>query len=108
GGRLVFWAMDLNPDEAIAAGWLKPESTTARVLQRLLLFSMRSASNVVVLDRFMKERVLARGIDPAKVTTIAPWAHDDEVSFDADGRKSFRRLLRCAGKFVVMYSGNHS
>src|SRR3982751_5694764 len=23
GGRFYFWVMDLNPDEAIAAGWLK-------------------------------------------------------------------------------------
>ena len=26
GGRLVFWVMDLNPDEAVAAGWLKEQS----------------------------------------------------------------------------------
>src|ERR1044071_3688627 len=26
GGRLVFWVMDLNPDEAIAAGWLHEDS----------------------------------------------------------------------------------
>src|ERR1039458_8358685 len=24
GGRLVYWIMDMNPDEAIAAGWLDP------------------------------------------------------------------------------------
>ena len=24
GARFVFWMMDLNPDEAIAAGWLSP------------------------------------------------------------------------------------
>src|SRR5262249_17022973 len=32
GGRLVFWVMDLNPDEAIAAAWLKPNSIMARLL----------------------------------------------------------------------------
>src|SRR5579863_4870027 len=32
GGRFVFWVMDLNPDEAVAAGWLRAESRTARIL----------------------------------------------------------------------------
>jgi len=26
GGEFFFWVMDLNPDEAIAAGWLKEGS----------------------------------------------------------------------------------
>ena len=64
GGRLVFWVMDLNPDEAIAAGWLRPESSTARILGKLLQSSMRHAARIVVLDRFMKERVLQKGIAP--------------------------------------------
>src|SRR5687767_1421722 len=36
GGRFFFWVMDLNPDEAIAAGWLKEKSLTAKVLFRFL------------------------------------------------------------------------
>src|SRR6185503_2705054 len=28
GGRFVVWVMDLNPDEALAAGWLRPDSWT--------------------------------------------------------------------------------
>jgi len=107
-GRFVFWVMDLNPDEAIAAGWLMSGSRTERLLETFLRFSLTSATNVVVLDRFMKERVLARGIDPVKVLTIPPWAHDDEVTFDADAREKFRAVHRLANKFVVMYAGNHS
>src|SRR5690349_18513259 len=33
GGRFCFWVMDLNPDEAIAAGWLREESSLARLFQ---------------------------------------------------------------------------
>jgi putative colanic acid biosynthesis glycosyltransferase WcaI len=54
GGRLFFWVMDLNPDEAIAAGWLKEQSLVARVLRSFLRYSMRHAHRVIVLDRFMK------------------------------------------------------
>ena len=42
GGKFFFWVMDLNPDEAIAAGWLKPDSLAARVLSRLLRLDRKS------------------------------------------------------------------
>src|SRR5207244_6913423 len=51
--RFVFWVMDLNPDEAIAAGWLAPDGAAARWLGRMLLFSLRRAGAVVALDRFI-------------------------------------------------------
>ena len=53
GGSFYFWVMDLNPDEAIAAGWLERDSTTTRLLQRMLNYSFRHATHTIVLDRFM-------------------------------------------------------
>ena len=41
GGSFCFWVMDLNPDEAIAAGWLAEGSLVARVLQRMLCYSLK-------------------------------------------------------------------
>ena len=108
GGRLVFWVMDLNPDEAIAAGWLKPDSTTAKVLAKFLLQSMRQAAKIIALDRFMKERILRKGINAEKVEVIPPWSQDDAITFEQEGREAFRRAHGLAGKFVVMYAGNHS
>jgi glycosyltransferase involved in cell wall biosynthesis len=105
---LVFWSMDLNPDEAIAAGWLREKSLTARVLSRMLSHSLRVASVVIALDRFMKARIEAKGIEPEKILVMPPWAHDDHVRFDLVGREEFRRLHGLSNKFVVMYSGNHS
>jgi putative colanic acid biosynthesis glycosyltransferase WcaI len=106
--RLVFWSMDLNPDEAIAAGWLNEGSLAARLLSRMLRYSLHKADAVIVLDRFMKERVLAKQIDDAKIVVIPPWSHDDLVHFDAAGREEFRAHYGLENKFVVMYSGNHS
>ena len=105
---LVFWSMDLNPDEAIAAGWLREKSLTARVLSRMLSHSLQRAGVVVALDRFMKDRIEAKGIEPEKILVVPPWAHDDHVRFDFVGRKEFRKLHGLSNKFVVMYSGNHS
>jgi glycosyltransferase involved in cell wall biosynthesis len=108
GGRFCFWVMDLNPDEAIAAGWLKDNSLTAQLLKRMLNYSLRRAERTIVLDRFMKDRVLKKGIDEDRISVLAPWSHDDSVNYSAEGRAAFRRTHKLDEKFVVMYSGNHS
>ena len=51
--RFVYWVMDFNPDEAVAAGWLRAESLTVRWLERLSRFSLHHAHRIVALDRFM-------------------------------------------------------
>jgi len=106
--NLVFWSMDLNPDEAIAAGWLSEGSFAARVLSAMLLYSLKRAAVIVALDRFMKLRIEAKAVDPGRILVVPPWAHDDHVRFDSIGREEFRKLHGLSNKFVVMYSGNHS
>jgi len=108
GGRFCFWVMDLNPDEAIAAGWLEENSLTASYLKRMLRHSLRRADQTIVLDRFMRERVLSKDIDANRVSIVPPWSHDDSVSYSTEGRRSFRSTHDLENKFVVMYSGNHS
>jgi glycosyltransferase involved in cell wall biosynthesis len=108
GGKFCFWVMDLNPDEAIAAGWLDEKSLTSRLLQRMLRYSFNVATQTIVLDRFMKERVVAKGIAPERIAIVPPWSHDDHVSYSEAGREAFRRQHGLGDKFVVMYSGNHS
>jgi colanic acid biosynthesis glycosyl transferase WcaI len=108
GGRFVFWVMDLNPDEAIAAGWLRKQSAAARILESMLHYSLQHAERIVALDRFMLRRIADKGIPEKKLVIIPPWSHDDAVQYDPDGRQSFRARHGLSGKFVVMYSGNHS
>jgi hypothetical protein len=105
---LVFWSMDLNPDEAIAAGWLQENSLIARLLSRMLSHSLQRADRIVALDRFMKARIEAKGIPAEKVLLVPPWSHDDHVRFDPGGREEFRAIYKLSRRFVVMYSGNHS
>ena len=108
GGKFFSWVMDLNPDEAIAAGWLKEGSLTARVLGRLLRYSLINAEKVIALDHFMKRRIVAKGVAAERVTVLPPWAHDDTVKFDQPGRAAFRKQHNLDESFVVMYAGNHS
>jgi glycosyltransferase involved in cell wall biosynthesis len=106
--RFCYWVMDMNPDEAIAAGWLRADSVMGRILERMSRFSFRRADCIIALDRFMRDRIVAKGIAPEKIALIPPWSHDDEVRFDPVGRERFRKAHGLEGKFVVMYSGNHS
>ncbi len=108
GGKLFFWVMDLNPDEAIAAGWLKADSLSARILSRWLRYSLMNAEQVIALDHFMKRRIMDKGVPEQQVTILPPWAHDDSVKFDRQARAAFREQHDLSESFVVMYAGNHS
>jgi colanic acid biosynthesis glycosyl transferase WcaI len=106
--RFFYWVMDFNPDEAIAAGWLRQGSALARLLDGMSIFSLQRATKVIALDRFMRDRIAAKGIAPGKIAVLPPWSHDDKVHFDREGREQFRKDHDLQGKFMVMYSGNHS
>lgn len=108
GGAVIPWVMDLNPDEAVAAGWLKQGGLVERTLTFIQNWSFRQASRIVALDRFMARRIIDKGVSPAVVRTYAPWSHDQCVRFDVPDREAFRAKHGLTGKFIVMYSGNHS
>ena len=108
GAKFCYWVMDFNPDEAIAAGWLRADSFTGKMLERMSRFSLRRADRIIALDRFMRDRIVAKGIASEKIAVIPPGALDGEAYFDAAGRERFRQAHGLADKFVVMYSGNHS
>ncbi len=105
---VIPWIMDLNPDEAVAAGWLKKGGIMERFLTISQNWSFKQAAKIVVLDRFMAERVIQKNIPPDRVQIIPPWSHDLAIQFDAKGREEFRRAHGLSDKFIVMYSGNHS
>jgi glycosyltransferase involved in cell wall biosynthesis len=108
GGEVVPWIMDLNPDEAVAAGWLKKGGVPERVLSTLQNWSFGHAAQIIALDRFMADRLVAKGVERERIYVSAPWSHDDVVKFDAAAREAFRREHGLSDKRVVMYSGNHS
>lgn len=108
GGRLYFWVMDLNPDEAVAAGWLREASLAAKLLSKMLTSGAKRATKLIALDRFMKERLTKKGIQEERIAVIPPWSHDDYAFYSREGRTAFRNAHGLTDKFVVMYAGNHS
>ncbi len=108
GGAVVPWVMDLNPDEAVAAGWLKAGGFAERTLTFIQNWSFHRASRIIALDRFMAERLKAKGVSGEVIHVDAPWSHDQAIRHDAAARDAFRAEHGLTDKFVVMYSGNHS
>ena len=131
GTRFVFWTMDLYPDVPIAAGIMKRGSIAHRTFDFLDRVCLRRADLVVVLGRCMRERVLAKGVDPSRLAMITPWSDPAEVpnlparhlepAVDAlatlrgsssgaiptiAGPNPFRVEWDIGNRFVIEYSGN--
>ena len=102
----VWWVMDINPDQMVAAGKLAPSSLPVRVFEWLNRFTLRRARDVVVLDRFMADRIRAKRDVGQRMRIIPPWAHEQHLEVIPHADNSFRRDHGLEGKCVVMYSGN--
>jgi len=71
-GRFFYWVMDLNPDEAIAAGWLDQNSPVARLLDWMSRRSLRQSERIIALDKFMRARIEDKGIPADRIALIPP------------------------------------
>ncbi|MEP6573559.1 MAG: glycosyltransferase family 4 protein [Gemmatimonadota bacterium] len=105
--RIIYWVMDLNPDQMVALGLIKPTALPVRLFDALNRAILRRAREVIVLDRFMVERVNAKQDVSSKLTVLPPWPHEDHLDPVEAAENPFRRDHGLEGKFVVMYSGNH-
>lgn len=103
----AYWAMDLNPDQLVALGKLRPESFVTRVLEWANRRMLRGAALIITLDRFMAERI-ARRRPTAPIAIIPPWPHERLLDAGAREGNPFRERHAVRDKIVVMYSGNHT
>ncbi len=107
GVPFVYWVMDMNPDQLIALGKTKPGSLVARTLNSIQRFVLARASHIVVLDRFMAERLCRKRDVAGKMSVFPPWPHEDALEVVRHDENPFRREHGLEGRFVLMYSGNH-
>ncbi len=99
---------DLYPEEAVAAGFLRPGSALHRSWARAARWMIRRFDQVVTVGRDQRDRIVEiRGTERG-VAMIPNWAEIDEVFPDPGARTDFRR---CHGigdeEFVAMFAGNH-
>jgi len=106
--RVIFWAMDLNPDQLVALGVLRPAAWPVRVLDWFNRVLIRRAAAVVACDRHMAERIRRKADPDERLIVIPPWAHDRHLERVAHEENPFRSAHGMIGKRVIMYSGNHA
>lgn len=100
--------MDLNPDQLIAMGKVGPNDLITKVLEFANKIILDESSLIVALDRFMGDRLRARADVKSKMQIMPPWPHEEHLEPLPHHQNPFRTAQNLEGKFVVMYSGNHS
>ena len=104
---IKYWVMDLNPDQMIVLGRITERSLPARVFNAINRRILKRAADIVVLDRFMAER-LNRKLDVrSKQALMPPWPHEDHLAVVNHADNPFRDQHDLQNRFVIMYSGNH-
>jgi len=103
-----YWVMDQNPDQMIALGRISEKGLAARGFNWLNRRILGRADDVVVLDRFMAERVCRKRNVGEKLTVLPPWPHEDLLESVPRNQNPFVARHHLQDKFVIMYSGNHS
>ncbi len=108
GVPAAYWAMDLNPDQLIALKKIKESSLICRSPETANRTILSNTNLIIALDRFMASRLRLRGRLPHKIKVIPPWPHEQAIESLDHAQNPFRTRHNLDGKFVIMYSGNHS
>ena len=105
--KVKYWVMDVNPDQIVALGMARENSASVRGFEWLNRKMLNRADDVVVLDRFMADRINKKHDVSKKMTVLPPWPSEDPEEVVGHEANPFRREHVPAGRKVLMYSGNH-
>jgi glycosyltransferase involved in cell wall biosynthesis len=105
--RVKYWIMDINPDQIVALGMANPESPTVRAFNWLNRRILSAADDVVVLDRMMADRIVAKSDIRDKISILPPWPAHDPAPLVPHEENPFRARYARPGQRIIMYSGNH-
>jgi hypothetical protein len=105
---VIYWIMDLNPDQLVALDVVQRESLLVRALDWCNLALLRRAAAVIVCDDYMAKRVRDK-LDPGDRLHVAtPWAHDQHLESVPRAENPFLAAHALGARRVIMYSGNHA
>jgi glycosyltransferase involved in cell wall biosynthesis len=101
----IYNIRDLYPDMALG-GSIVPPGLLARLWENLHRWALRRATRVVVLGDDMRNRILAKGVDPAHVVIVRDGAElpprGSTPSFDPQ----IIQAIRGNSQFVLLHAGN--
>lgn len=103
-----FWAMDINPDQMIAMELTTAASKPAKLFESMIRATLGGAESVLTLDRYMGAALEKKVALGERLFVAPPWPMDNRLEPVDHADNPFRAEHGLQGKFVVMYSGNHS
>ena len=101
---LLVISQDVFPEVAVKLGRLRNPVAIA-MLRVVIVSYLRHATRVVVIGETMKERVVAKGVQPERVRVISNWGDAERVTPQSRANK-WARKHHLVDKFVVMHFGN--
>jgi colanic acid biosynthesis glycosyl transferase WcaI len=102
----VYNIRDLYPDMAVVGSIVEP-GLLAGIWEKLHRWALRRAAKVIVLGEDMRHRILAKGVDPARVVVVrdgAEFPARDAPAADLDD--AVIRAIRGEFSFVLLHAGN--
>ena len=106
GTKLVYWVQDLYPEIAVAFEAIGESALHTRAMAAVSRRVMQASAQVVVLGEAMKEKAVAAGAHPDRVSVIPNWADGEVVKPIPHASNPLREALTRGARFVVLYSGN--
>lgn len=99
----VYNIRDMYPDMAVGGSIVRPGSFTAR-WETMHRWALRRAARVVVLGEDMRDRIVAKGVDPGRVVISRDGIPIPESTPSPDN--SVAREIRGEFRFVLVHAGN--
>jgi glycosyltransferase involved in cell wall biosynthesis len=103
GRPFVYNIRDMYPDMAVGGSIVRPGSFTAR-WESMHRWALRSAARVIVLGEDMRDRIVAKGVDPVRVVISRDGIDIPETLPPPDNPVA--REIRGDFRFVLVHAGN--
>ncbi|MEI6456010.1 MAG: glycosyltransferase family 4 protein [bacterium] len=108
GIKFLYWTMDLQPELSVVSGLLGKKSIMAKLLQKMGDYVFHHADRIITLDGYMADHIFRRVGRREHISVVPIWPMTQQYY---DGKREDNPFVRengLAGRFVVMYAGNHS
>jgi colanic acid biosynthesis glycosyl transferase WcaI len=103
GRPFVYNIRDMYPDMAVGGSIVRPGSFTAR-WEAMHRWALRQAARVIVLGEDMRDRIVAKGVDPARVVVSRDGIIIPETLPSPEN--SVAREIRGDFRFALVHAGN--
>ena len=100
----IYNIRDLYPEMALSGGIVRA-ACWVKVWERLHCWALRHAARVIVLGEDARERIVAKGLDPARVVVVRDGVRTLEVTAPHSNHPVAREI-RSGFSFVVLHAGN--